>query len=684
MRTERMHMNTNARLVSKVLTKNRNTFYALKELINNSIQAQATRIEIDLIPFDVDESDLRFGAIEKIRVCDNGHGVPFSKFSKSILEVATDNKPDGCGVGRFSGLQIGQTMKINTIGYEEAQNGFTQTSVVFYASQFQKDDITEIEFPVETEKLEGYKGCEYEVIISNLYSNDGGCQKRNMLGEDFILDNFKLKLFEHYTSYIFEDTVSFVVNGEKLNRSLFVTETPKSQTLKYTDSFGKEHDIRLCFYSLKLKEPKVRLFVQCPIGGIKTTALELSYNSMWYAASMGTYYIVIESDYLTQDFIEANAIGEINSEWKKLTLALKAKVDEFFKRGNKKYLTFLDQLRSDKAYPFKAEEISELKLSTEFFDQSAFVIEDDLKLLHNNNANRALIYLLLRKVIDDGDLSFVVNHVMGLSKESQKKMIELIDKADLGDSIRFSNEIASRLQTINLIYRIAFTEVDKNKDYYDGLGRVLIKNLWLFGDEYSNSMYQNPSEHMTSVFSDLVEKYVPKGGNKKLDCQRIVKPAIKKLESLFVLNERRLDYDKMEITCVVVFAPSIKVNQQITSQIDNMLVDLIQDGTYTKDRYTFRLYFLASEIDSRARMRISTSGPQRFIYSLTGLDGEPVRAFLADWASFIEYNQEKYSCASKQLQLKKSDAETSIIQDYPEILQRKNNGQMRIIKQSTT
>ena len=30
----RMHMNTNARIVSKVLTRNKNTFYALKELIN--------------------------------------------------------------------------------------------------------------------------------------------------------------------------------------------------------------------------------------------------------------------------------------------------------------------------------------------------------------------------------------------------------------------------------------------------------------------------------------------------------------------------------------------------------------------------------------------------------------------------------------------------------------------------
>ena len=43
----KMHMKTNARIVSKVLTRNKNTFYALKELINNSIQANATSININ-------------------------------------------------------------------------------------------------------------------------------------------------------------------------------------------------------------------------------------------------------------------------------------------------------------------------------------------------------------------------------------------------------------------------------------------------------------------------------------------------------------------------------------------------------------------------------------------------------------------------------------------------------------
>ena len=46
----KMKMSTNPRLLKDVLTHYKSTFFALKELIDNSIQANAKRIEINLIP----------------------------------------------------------------------------------------------------------------------------------------------------------------------------------------------------------------------------------------------------------------------------------------------------------------------------------------------------------------------------------------------------------------------------------------------------------------------------------------------------------------------------------------------------------------------------------------------------------------------------------------------------------
>ena len=46
------HFTTNGRLVSDLLASYTNTFSALRELINNSIQAKASEIRINITPYD--------------------------------------------------------------------------------------------------------------------------------------------------------------------------------------------------------------------------------------------------------------------------------------------------------------------------------------------------------------------------------------------------------------------------------------------------------------------------------------------------------------------------------------------------------------------------------------------------------------------------------------------------------
>ncbi len=180
-----MKLGTNARLIPKVLAKYRDTFYALKELINNSLYAKATRIDINFVPSDCDEDSICFHPIDKIQVYDNGYGVSYSAFRKSIMEIATDNKADGYGVGRFSALQIGRQMHISTVGYDSTTAYFTQTEVDFDIQQFEKDDLQTKEFEVRTSQLPSTQDTYYKVEITNLYHNESGCNRKNKLGKEF-------------------------------------------------------------------------------------------------------------------------------------------------------------------------------------------------------------------------------------------------------------------------------------------------------------------------------------------------------------------------------------------------------------------------------------------------------------------------------------------------------------------
>ena len=112
------------------------------------------------------------------------------------------------------------------------------------------------------------------------------------------------------------------------------------------------------YFNLKLEEAKVRIFVQCNNGDIQSTALELAYNSMWYAPSMGTQYILIESDYLSQDFVDNSILGGLNNDWQALSQFLKRTIDEFFKKDNSKFTSFIKKLKEE--YPEVPDSLIEL------------------------------------------------------------------------------------------------------------------------------------------------------------------------------------------------------------------------------------------------------------------------------------------------------------------------------------
>src|SRR5690242_14821501 len=95
---------TNSRVIKDLLTQYKNTFYAFCELINNSIQAGSSLIDIKI---DYPKTELTKAPLKSIVIKDNGNGVSLSDFEKKILEIGTDVKKDGQGVGRFAALQIG-------------------------------------------------------------------------------------------------------------------------------------------------------------------------------------------------------------------------------------------------------------------------------------------------------------------------------------------------------------------------------------------------------------------------------------------------------------------------------------------------------------------------------------------------------------------------------------------------
>ncbi|QHX42906.1 hypothetical protein GWP43_04945 [Treponema vincentii] len=108
------YFTTNGRVISDLLASYSNTFLAFLELVNNSIQAKATRIDITIDEYKLEEVS-PIPTIS-ITIVDNGEGVCFDDVEHKLFDIGTVSKATGKGIGRFAAFQIGKTVSIETVG----------------------------------------------------------------------------------------------------------------------------------------------------------------------------------------------------------------------------------------------------------------------------------------------------------------------------------------------------------------------------------------------------------------------------------------------------------------------------------------------------------------------------------------------------------------------------------------
>ncbi len=414
-KTFKKKITTNSRVLSDLLTKYKNTFYALCELITNSIQAQAKEIKLDIDY--ANKNSLTVSPIKSITLTDNGHGVAFSDFERKILEVGTTVKEDGQGIGRFGALQIGNKVEIDTIAYDASIKKFTRVFLPMDAQEFKQQGLKDIDFELTEEIFDEKKNPYYSVSIKNLYhGKQEKVAKKNRIVNELLLKHINLALFEKYPYEIFNNRVSFSVNGKTLKRNDFIYDKPIIKKLDYTDVRGNNTKINFYFYHIKLSPPKAKVFLQVDNNGIKTVAHEYSYTSDWYSSDSGSWFIYVESPLFTLDLFRNIDFDEMgDEELNKLTKFIKGIINDFFVSINEKFQKFTTKLSDDVYNPHKNEKPAS-ETQEILFQKAAFIVEDQYKLLEKDNKIRGLIYPLIDKALSDGNIQGIFDKILKLDK----------------------------------------------------------------------------------------------------------------------------------------------------------------------------------------------------------------------------------------------------------------------------
>jgi len=655
---------TNGRLLSQVFSSYNDTFDALCELINNSIQAKSKeiKIEVDLVDDDAPSPD----PFTEYRIIDDGDGVSQSEFDKKILEIATDAK-DGKGIGRFSAFQIGSTVIINTTAYDNFTRKYTNSSVTLDAKLLTKEDISKynIDF-ISTEVEIKSKKTFYKIIIKDFWDEaEKEKYPKKKLSSKLIPGNLEEAIFLKYSSYIVTEKIAFFTNNKKIAKEDFLLGEPENKNFIFTFSDDSTEQVSLEFVNYKGKKKKIILSYMVENNGIKTSAYEDDMNLDY--PEDNSWVVYIDCDYFNSkaDIFRNLSLDGLDEDLANLKKQVKNTVREFIKNKHKDYYLFVEKLENDKYYPYQSSSQPSTTIYT--FNHLAYFIEEDYSLLRNNVDTRKIIYPLLDKAMSNGDILGILESIISLDDEKIKLFKELLGKSDLSEVIKFTSEVANKQRFLDFLHEIIYGNIGKYLKERKQLHKIVEKHLWLFGEEYSDTPVFFSDKSLKNSLDELHKKYFEYKLSKDDDnLIEIKQKEIADIADLIIYNDKRLPNDKHEIMIVELKSPKVKISQKELNQVIRYKHDIETLAKFSKSNTKYKIILVSSDISSLGKSAFNKNDgwpPTLFIRS----DNPDIEIHVMVWSDIISDIRQHLKYLSNYLETKDVDVKQEFKNQYPEL-----------------
>lgn len=672
---------TNTRVVKDLLTKYKDTFHAFRELINNSLQANAKFIELNI---EYTDSISTKAPIKSIELIDNGYGVPYSEFDKRILEIGTTVKQKGQGIGRFSALQIGDLMHIESVSFDSSMKQFSRTLFSIDSLDLKNTQFEETVFKVDYEYLsEKNINPFYKVRIEQLHHNkQEKISKREKLTDGFLSNNINQAIFENYPYEVFNNKATFKVNGHTLKREDFVIGIPTTKKTVYQDKSGNEHEMSFYFYNIKSDLNKVKVFFQIENAGIKSVAHEYTYSSDWYTPDLGTWFIYIESPILDSDLfrnIDLESLGE--EEINNLKSHTKSIINDFFQAKNKRFDKFIRSLESDKYYPYNIQQPA-TKTQEVLFKKVAYIIEDEHHLIGKDNKIRDFLYQLLDKAISNGYIEEIFRKILKLSNDGLEKFHSLLERTDIEDVVNFANQVSIKLEFLDFLHELIYGKISIALRERSQLHKIVEKQLWLFGENYNGSPCLWSDKKVGNILKEMRDKYFNyQPSNEDENLIKLTDSGLDDITDLFFFNERISDNEAKEIMVVELKAPKCSISNKELEQVNKYAFTIEQNSGLPNEKVKYKILLISSRLTKYAKSIVTSrrnSYDKPFLYDVK--TEKNIEVYVMEWAELIEFNRRKLGYLSNQLNVKEKSVRQKFEEEYSELIEDKISARLTLVK----
>ncbi len=531
------------------------------------------------------------------------------------------------GKGRFKAFALGERVEWNTI-YQKDDKQFSYR----ITGSAQTLDDFETSDPIEIESHNSSNGT--EVIINNLKHSFSS----------LINDSVYLELAKIFAAYLTEyPGLRFEYNGIKVDPKSAQIHTDEYRLGDIEISNGRKVDVSVAIIEWNIATERAILL--CDSKGISLHELQIGK----IRAPGFNFTAYIKSDYFLElDKCNQLGLAELDPDVLAIVKVVKNKVKEHFRRRIlENQSEIVEQWKKEHIYPYEDKlNLDPVELvERQVFDILAVNVQSYLPSFESTDIkSRKFTFRLLAQAIRDNPESVqkIIGEVLGLKKEEQDDLAELLEKTQLSSIISSAKIVANRLDFLIGLENLLFDkESKKTLLERDQLHKILENEAWLFHEEFCLSGSEQRLEEVLKTHLDKLGKRedsttpveVGEGRTGRVDIMlhKAIQPRTGEYEYLIVELKR----------------PSQKINAEVLQQIESYAMAVANDQRFrgVPARWTFMA--ISNELDDFAKRKSNQRNcPNGQVYDDSELN---ITVWAKPWADIINNARARLLFINQQL-----------------------------------
>ncbi len=603
---------------------------AIEEAIWNALDAGGQEVEV---VFELD----KLSTCKAIEVRDHGIGIPISLVDQAFGTIGESPKaaqrqtPEGRalhgneGRGRFKSLVIGKRATWTTRYEEDAK--IWQYSIAI-------ERLDESSYSISALEPAGTTETGTTLRVEGLEDNVGLLRSRE------VRDGLTGRLALYLKSY---PDVVVIYDGKRIDPSCIIAR----QELRRIDApEGQTEVAELEIIEWKQEMGAKRLFVCDPRGfvwhemlagvhapGLNLTAyLKCGQARDWHETGQ---FGLAEMDPIISAYVDT--AKDHLRDYRRNRLGEQAR-------------DVVEQWKKDKVYPYPDDAPKDLieRAERQVFDIVASRVHEYHEPLRGGDpSSKKLTLSLVKQALETNPTSLrkILENALSLPKEKQDELADLLEITNFDAIIEAARTVTQRLDVIHGFETLIFDD-DWRKRLRERtqLHRLLVHELWVFGEEYTLDSDDDPWKH---VLKQHIAKLGRESVAEDVDIGEI--DGIDKIPDLLLSRRFIRGKDMFENLVIELKRPSVKIGGTEIMQIEQYANLVARESIFDKRRVRWTFMVVGREFDDHGEMRAGGGPTYGCIY-----EGGNLTIWVKRWSELLHDAKLRYEFFRERLQVEAS------------------------------